>query len=223
MIELKNIDFSYGNKKVLKNVNAAFDKGKMYAILGTSGSGKTTLLSIMSTTADLKQGEIIFEGAAITAKTATNYRKCIGIVFQSYNLINYMTAIQNVMTALDIVKCTGNRKQIAVAQLEQLGISESDMKRPCSQLSGGQQQRVAIARALACDSKIIFADEPTGNLDHGSAEQIVYILQRLAKEEGKCVICVTHDQGLAQAADVVIHLKDGKIYKNAKTNIVNRR
>lgn len=211
MMELKNITFSYGQKKVLKDLNLTFDNGKMYAILGKSGSGKTTLLSIMSTTEDVQQGEIIFEGTSITPKAATNYRKRIGVVFQSYNLINYMTAIQNVMTALDVVKYNGNRKQRAITQLEQLGISETDMKRPCSQLSGGQQQRVAIARALACDSKIIFADEPTGNLDSMSAEQITHILQKLAREENKCVICVTHDQGLANASDEVIRIKDGRI------------
>lgn len=211
MMEVKNIEFSYGKKKVLKNINLAFDNGKIYAILGKSGSGKTTLLSIMSTTEDVQQGELIFEGTNIDAKSATNYRKRIGIVFQSYNLINYMTAIQNVVTALDIVEYNGNRKQRAITQLEQLGISETDMRRPCSRLSGGQQQRVAIARALACDSKIIFADEPTGNLDSVSAEQIIHILQKLAREEDKCVICVTHDQGLANASDEVIRIKDGKV------------
>ena len=211
MIQLKNISFSYGKKKVLKYLSLTFAPGKMYAILGKSGSGKTTLLSIMSATEDIQQGVILFEGADVDAKTAVSYRKRIGIVFQSYNLINYMSAIQNVMTALDIVKHDGNRKQRAIIQLEQLGISETDMKRPCSQLSGGQQQRVAIARALACDSKIIFADEPTGNLDSESAKQITYILQKLAREEDKCVICVTHDQELANASDEVIRIKDGKI------------
>jgi ABC-type antimicrobial peptide transport system, ATPase component len=211
MIKLENIEFSYGKKKVLKNVNLEFRKGKMYAILGKSGSGKTTLLSLMSAIEDIQQGKIIFNGEEIQRQSATNYRKHIGIVFQSYNLINYMSAIQNVIVALDIVKYKSNRKAQAILHLEQLGIKREDMQRPCSQLSGGQQQRVAIARALACDSDIIFADEPTGNLDSVSAKQIISVLQELAQKENKCIICVTHDRELASKADVVTSLKDGRI------------
>ena len=211
MIEVKNIDFSYGKKKVLKNVNLELGNGKMYAILGKSGSGKTTLLSLMSAIEDIQHGQIIFDGQEVQNNIATNYRKQIGIVFQSYNLINYMSAIQNITTALDIVKYKGHRKEQAIQKLEQLGIEKGDMNRPCSQLSGGQQQRVAIARALASDAKVIFADEPTGNLDSKSAKQIIDVLQKLAKMEDKCVICVTHDQGLANVADVVIRIKDGKV------------
>jgi len=211
MIEVKNIAFSYGKKKVLKNVCLEFGKGKMYAILGKSGSGKTTLLSLMSALEEVQQGQILFDGEEIKSQTATNYRKHIGIVFQSYNLIHYMNAIQNIVTALDIVKYKGNRKAQAIRHLAQLGIANEDMKRPCSQLSGGQQQRVAIARALACDSSIIFADEPTGNLDSASAKQIINVLQELARKEDKCVICVTHDQALANVADEVIRIKDGRV------------
>jgi ABC-type antimicrobial peptide transport system, ATPase component len=211
MIEVKNIEFSYGKKKVLKNVNLEFEKGKMYGILGKSGSGKTTLLSLMSAIEDIQQGQILFDGEEFHAQGITNYRKQIGIIFQSYNLINYMNAIQNVITALDIVKYKGNRKAQAVKQLAQLGITNEDMKRPCNQLSGGQQQRVAIARALACDSPVIFADEPTGNLDSTSSKQIIDILRELADKEQKCVICVTHDQVLANVADIVFRIKDGKV------------
>jgi len=211
MIEVKNIEFSYGKKKVLKNVNLEFEKGKMYGILGKSGSGKTTLLSLMSAIEDIQQGQILFDGEEFHAQGITNYRKQIGIIFQSYNLINYMNAIQNVITALDIVKYKGNRKAQAIKQLAQLGITNEDMKRPCNQLSGGQQQRVAIARALACDSPVIFADEPTGNLDSTSSKQIIDILRELADKEQKCVICVTHDQVLANVADIVFRIKDGKV------------
>ncbi|MDR0879145.1 MAG: ABC transporter ATP-binding protein [Clostridioides sp.] len=214
MIEAKNIEFSYGKKKVLRNISVEFDKGKMYAILGKSGSGKTTLLSILSGIEDIQQGQIIIEGRLINAKSAVDYRKHIGIIFQSYNLINYMNSIQNVIMALDIVKYKGNRKKQAIKHLEQLGILKEDMTKPCSQLSGGQQQRVAIARALACDSCIIFADEPTGNLDSVSANHIIEILQEFAVKRGKCVICVTHDESLANKANEIIHLKDGKIITN---------
>ena len=182
-LELKNVSYAYEKgKAVLQNVSAELETGKMYAILGPSGSGKTTLLSLLGGLDVPKQGNVLFDGEDITAKGLEHHRRNhISLIFQSYNLIDYMTPVENVrLTA----------KLDAAPILERLGLEQDEIARNVLKLSGGQQQRVAIARALASDAPVILADEPTGNLDADTAEEITRILKESAHAFGKCVVVV---------------------------------
>jgi putative ABC transport system ATP-binding protein len=175
----------------------------MYAILGSSGSGKTTLLSLLAGLDVPVEGTFCVAGEDILQRGLNAHRKDhVSLVFQNYNLIDYLTPIEN-------VKLGG--KANAEELLAQMGIDEAQRKRNVMQLSGGQQQRVAIARALASKAPILLADEPTGNLDEDTANEIISIFQKLAHEQEKCVVVVTHSRELAEQADVVLRLKKGKI------------
>lgn len=206
MLELNDISYFYKSQKdkiVLDQISYKFEKGKMYAILGTSGSGKTTLLSLLAGLDSPVSGEITLNGENIETKGLANHRKNnISLVFQNYNLIDYLTPVEN-------VKLGGNVD--AEVLLTQMGIDGTTRKRNVMQLSGGQQQRVAIARALASQAPVLLADEPTGNLDEQTAKDIVEIFKKLAHEQDKCVIVVTHSKELAGEADEVILLRNGKI------------
>lgn len=203
-LELKNVSYAYEKSKaVLQNVSAELETGKMYAILGPSGSGKTTLLSLLGGLDVPTQGSILFDGEDITAKGLEHHRRNhISLIFQSYNLIDYMTPVENVrLTA----------KLDATPILKRLGLTKDETRRNVLKLSGGQQQRVAIARALASDAPAILADEPTGNLDADTAEEITAILKESAHTFGKCVVVVTHDREVAKQADVVLEIKRGHL------------
>lgn len=219
MLTLNNINHFYqdGNKKryILEDVSETFETGKLYAIIGQSGSGKTTLLSLMSGLDEVQSGEIRIDNKRIDQIGYETYRsKNVGIVFQAYHLIKYMTAIENVLVAMGIQKgreIKAKEVEIATNLLDFLGITKSKSKRRVSGLSGGEQQRVAIARALATNADFIFADEPTGNLDEETQAEIITILQSLAHEHNKCVIVVTHAAEVAERADVVLKLTKGKL------------
>ena len=203
-LELKNVSYAYEKgKAVLQNVSAELETGKMYAILGPSGSGKTTLLSLLGGLDVPTQGGVLFDGEDITAKGLEHHRRNnISLIFQSYNLIDYMTPVENVrLTA----------KLDAAPILERLGLEQDEITRNVLKLSGGQQQRVAIARALASDAPVILADEPTGNLDADTAEEITAILKESAHTFGKCVVVVTHSGEVAKQADVVLEIKRGHL------------
>ena len=203
-LELKNVSYAYEKSKaVLQNVSAELETGKMYAILGPSGSGKTTLLSLLGGLDVPTQGSVLFDGEDIAAKGLEHHRRNhISLIFQSYNLIDYMTPVENVrLTA----------KLDAAPILERLGLEQDEITRNVLKLSGGQQQRVAIARALASDAPVILADEPTGNLDADTAEEITAILKESAHTFGKCVVVVTHSGEVAKQADVVLEIKRGHL------------
>ena len=203
-LELKNVSYAYEKgKAVLQNVSAELETGKLYAILGPSGSGKTTLLSLLGGLDVPTQGGVLFDGEDITAKGLEHHRRShISLIFQSYNLIDYMTPVENVrLTA----------KLDAAPILERLGLEQDEITRNVLKLSGGQQQRVAIARALASDAPVILADEPTGNLDADTAEEITAILKESAHAFGKCVVVVTHSGEVAKQADVVLEIKRGHL------------
>ena len=203
-LELKNVSYAYEKgKAVLQNVSGSLETGKMYAILGPSGSGKTTLLSLLGGLDVPTQGSVLFDGEDITEKGLEYHRRNhISLIFQSYNLIDYMTPVENVrLTA----------KLDAAPILERLGLEKDEITRNVLKLSGGQQQRVAIARALASDAPVILADEPTGNLDADTAEEITAILKESAHAFGKCVVVVTHDRKVAKQADVVLEIKRGHL------------
>ena len=202
VLSLQNICFSYNKTPVLKDLSYEFEKGKMYCIIGKSGAGKTTLLSLLSGLAAASSGDILYNGKSIRKIDKYTFRsKCIGVVFQSFNLLTKYTALENVVLSMDIAgyKCK-NKKARALELLAGVGLDEDEANRRVLKLSGGQQQRVAIARALSYDPDIIFADEPTGNLDRDTQKEIMDIFRDLA-DQGKCVILVSHSPEVASMCD----------------------
>lgn len=214
ILEIKNLDFTYDKKKfVLKDINMNFDKGKIYGIYGKSGAGKSTLLSLLAGLEKTKTGEILYNGKDIDYISREKYRSsAIGIIFQSYNLLPQYTALENVVLSMNISGIKDkNKEEKALKLLNSVGIDEAKANRRVLQLSGGEQQRVSIARALSYDSKIILADEPTGNLDFDNEQEIIDILKRLAHEEDKCVIVVSHSQNIKKNVDIIYYLEKGKL------------
>ena len=202
ILSLNNISFSYGKTPVLKGISYEFEKGKMYCIVGKSGAGKTTLLSLLSGLASPTEGEIIYDGKNVAKIDKYTFRsKYIGVVFQSFNLITKYTALENVILSMDVAGYKAkNKKQRALELLDSVGLDEDEANRRVLKLSGGQQQRVAIARALSYDPDIILADEPTGNLDGETQNEIMTIFRDLANS-GKCVILVSHSPEVAALCD----------------------
>ena len=216
ILKLDNLNYSYIDggyeRQILKNLSYEFEEKKFYTILGPSGSGKTTLLSIIAGLDFAKSGHVYFRDKEITKSNVGKYRRNdISIVFQQYNLISYLTAVENVMLAMsetdnDIPK---DKKTVAYNLLEKFGIVRSKADRLVGQLSGGEQQRVSIARSLASNVNLIFADEPTGNLDTATEVEIINIFKELAEEYGKTIIVVTHSNQVAEMSDQRVLLKDG--------------
>lgn len=203
VLSLNNISFAYDKSFVFKNLSLSFEKGKMYCITGKSGAGKTTLLSVLSGLAKPTEGEILYEDNNIAVIDKYKFRsRYIGVVFQSFNLLTKFTTVENVVLSMDIAGVRGiDKKQRAMELLKSVGLSEDEANRRVLLLSGGQQQRVAIARAISYDPDIILADEPTGNLDTETQNEIMEIFRRLANE-GKCVILVSHSPEVAKMCDV---------------------
>ena len=205
-LQVENVTYTYKNGlNVLKGIDVSFEAGKIYALIGPSGSGKTTLLSLIGGLDVPTTGLIKREGENIDAEGLLHYRKHhISFVFQQFNLLDYLTAGEN-------VQLTSSKDPLPI--LAKVGLSSEQANRSVLQLSGGQQQRVAIARALLSDAKVLLADEPTGNLDEETAGEIVELLRKSAHEMGKCVIVVTHSNELAQRCDVVYKMKHGVLEK----------
>ncbi|MBE6946171.1 MAG: ABC transporter ATP-binding protein [Ruminococcaceae bacterium] len=214
-IELKQVSYVYsGRHQKVVAVNAVshtFQAGTMYAIIGSSGSGKSTLLSLLAGLKLPTSGEVLYDAMSTTKLDRSKMRRdSISVIYQDFNLFPLLTAEENVMYPLLLQKRRDiDKEREAQEKLLQVGLKEDQFKRLPNMLSGGEQQRVAIARALASGSEIILADEPTGNLDSGNSRNIVEILQKLAHEENRCVIIVTHDPEVAAAADVVLRMQDG--------------
>lgn len=204
ILALNKVNYSYTNgKKILNNISMEFEKGKFYTILGVSGSGKTTLLSLLAGLDEPQSGKILYNNQDIREKGYENHRKNnVSLIFQNYNLIDYMTPLEN----LKIVNPKADK-----TILNELGLKDDEIKRNVLKLSGGQQQRVAIARTLVANSPVILADEPTGNLDSDTEEEIIEILKTSAHKHGKCVIVVTHSKDLASKSDVILELKNKKL------------
>jgi len=214
MLEIENLSYWYQNRDdfLFENENLQFEKGKVYAILGQSGSGKTTFLSLLAGLDSPKEGKIKLNGKTIEKIGLTNFRKSkVSTIFQAYNLLPYMTARQNVQTALEI--SGKNSAKNIEGFFEEAGISKDLIDKPVSRLSGGQQQRVAIVRALATGNEIIIADEPTGNLDEKTTGEIVKIFKKIAHQNDKIVVIVTHEREVAAESDVVFELKKRKFNK----------
>ena len=220
ILKLENINYSYIDggyeRQILKDLSYDFEEGRLYTILGPSGSGKTTLLSLLAGLDDAKSGNIYFKGTDIKTMGLGKYRRnAIAIVFQQYNLISYLTAMENVLVAMCETDnpLPKDQKNVAYNLLERFGIVNTKADRLVSQLSGGEQQRVAIARALASNVDLIFADEPTGNLDTATEKEIIDIFNQLAHEYGKTIIVVTHSDEVSKLSDQRILLKDGQLHR----------
>ena len=215
VLTLNNVIYKYdGTKKnVLKGVNAIFEAGKVYVIVGKSGSGKSTLLSLIAGLDVCTDGKILHGEADLKELDRDKYRaKGIGVVFQSFNLITNSTAVENIVLSMQISESgEKNKKAFVYALLEKVGIDHETADRKILKLSGGEQQRVGIARALAHNPDIIIADEPTGNLDSDTENDVLKILAALAHDDGKCVIIVTHSKKVSSVADEILGMKDGNL------------
>lgn len=214
---LDNVGYEYSNKyrrvTAVRDVSFQFGAQQMYAIMGASGSGKTTLLSMMAGLKLPTSGTITIDGEE-TAKTdcCRLRRERLSVIYQDFNLFPLLTVEENAAYPLLIRgENKNNANQTAHEMLQTVGIKEEQYSRLPHMLSGGEQQRVAIARALASGSEIILADEPTGNLDSENSQNIIDILQKLAHDKNCCVVIVTHDPAVAEAADIVLKMKDGRL------------
>ena len=202
VLKLENVGYKYKDSKddyVFSNINFEFEKGKVYAIKGKSGAGKTTLLSLICGLDKKYDGNIYYQNKNLKKLDLDRYRNNdIGIVFQSYNLLVHMNAIEKVVLSMDIngIK-EKNKNKVALEYLKQVGLDSNQAKRRVLKLSGGEQQRVAIARSLSYNPNVIIADEPTGNLDLETENDILKIFKDLAKNENKCIIIVTHSKNVS--------------------------
>ncbi len=218
LIELKDVNKTYNNGQplhVLKGINLGIDRGEFVSIMGASGSGKSTLLNILGILDNYDTGEYYIDGRLIkglTEKQAADYRNhMIGFIFQSYNLIGFKTAVENVELPLFYQGVSrSKRRQMAMEYLDRLGLADWAKHYP-NEMSGGQKQRVAIARALITSPKIVLADEPTGALDSKTSVEIMELLSQLNREDQMTIIVVTHESGVANATNKIIHIKDGVI------------
>lgn len=213
ILKIEDVSYRYAddedNDYVLKNINYNFELGKTYAIRGKSGSGKTTLLSLISGLENNYEGIIKYDNKDLKKMDLDKYRNTyIGIVFQSYNLLPHLTAIENIILSMEIsgIKDLDKRKR-ALELMKSVGLNESFADRRVLKLSGGEQQRIAIARSLSYNPDIIIADEPTGNLDKDTEDEILKIFKELAHKENKCIIIVTHSKNVCDDVDIVYDLK----------------
>ncbi|HTY39147.1 MAG TPA: ABC transporter ATP-binding protein [Bacteroidota bacterium] len=211
----KALTKKYGDLAVVKNVSISIDKGEFVCLVGKSGCGKTTLLSLLSGLERPTAGQVILNGKEITSATEDDLalfrRENVGFIFQSFNLIPTLSAWENVALPLFPVKTmNGEREKRALEILDKMEMGHRTEHLP-SALSGGEKQRVAIARALINNPKVLFADEPTGNLDSATGDAIMEILNRLHTQEGVAILMVTHEVELAKTADRLIRMHDGEV------------
>jgi len=227
MIQIKNLHKSYkmgsSSLHVLKGINFNVEEGELVAIMGSSGSGKSTLLNILGMLDSADDGEYILDQVPIKdlneTKAAKYRNKFLGFVFQSFNLINYKSALENVSLPLYYQRIPRKeRQQLALEYLEKVGLKDWATHLP-SELSGGQKQRVAIARALASRPKVLLADEPTGALDSKTSYEVMDLIQKI-NEEGKTILVVTHERDIAHMCKRIVQLKDGVIIEDKKIDQV---
>ena len=214
-LTLQQVSYRYpgGSRYALDGISGTFSAGKLYAVIGPSGSGKSTLLSLMAGLDRPTEGSLQLNGSDYRSLNLDRCRRQeIAMIFQAFQLFPLLTVLENVCFPME---ANGVKQKEAKAKAKELltsvGISEEQHQRYPANLSGGEQQRVAIASALSSGAGIILADEPTGNLDTANGNQVMEILLRLAHEEGRCVIVVTHDMDIAAQADEVWRMKDGAL------------
>lgn len=215
ILTLEKVTYQYEgtSKNVLKKIDMDFEMGKVYVIIGKSGAGKSTLLSLVSGLDTATDGSICYNGTDMKSLDRDKYRaQSIGVIFQGYNLLTNATALENIVLSMNISGSKEkNKSRYALELLQKVGIDEETARRKVLKLSGGEQQRVGIARALSHNPDIIIADEPTGNLDGDTEENIMKILQNLAHNDGKCVIIVTHSKEVSRYADELWGLNQGNL------------
>jgi ABC-type lipoprotein export system ATPase subunit len=229
IVEARNLDKTYDTGKVevhaLRGVSFSVTRGEMVAIMGPSGSGKTTLLNCLSGLDGIDSGEVLIDGVALSAMSdeqRTDYRaRRMGFVFQFYNLIPVLTAVENIELPLLVARCpVKEARRKALRALELVGLTDRAAHVP-DELSGGQRQRVTIARALVNEPAIVWADEPTGDLDSENAEEIVSLLRQLNREHGLTFLIVTHDIGVGRSTDRIVRMVDGEIVGEEQLEVRN--
>jgi lipoprotein-releasing system ATP-binding protein len=215
IIRAENLHKFYGNLEVLKGVSLTINEAEMLAIVGASGAGKSTLLHLLSTLDTIDKGEVYFKEKSLSKLSKSDLNllrnKSFGFIFQFHHLLPEFSAIENICIPAWIAKSSTKQSNLrAMELLERMGLADRAHHKP-SELSGGEQQRVAIARALINKPSIVFADEPTGNLDSNNAEEVNKLFLELKSELKQTFVIVTHNDGLAKLADRVIHMRDGHL------------
>ncbi len=217
ILHVRDVVFRYESKyqttEVLKGVSCAFEEGKFYALIGKSGSGKSTLLSLMAGLLLPAEGQVLYNGTPTSALNLNRYRReNAAVVYQSFRLLPLLTVEENVAYPMELRGVRGKAARKKAAELiRKVGLPDDVLHRFPDMLSGGEQQRVAIARAISMESKLLLADEPTGNLDTENGNHIIDLLLSLAHDDGYCVIVVTHDPEIAAKADCVLRMRDGTL------------
>jgi putative ABC transport system ATP-binding protein len=217
LLELRNVCYSYRSREqrveVLKEVSCGFERGKVYGIIGKSGSGKSTALSLMAGLMLPDAGQVLLDGEDTAKLDLERYRReKVSVIYQSFRLLPLLTVQENVMYPMELRGMPRRQAaQRAQALIGDVDLPPSVLDRFPATLSGGEQQRVAIARALACDTHLLLADEPTGNLDYENSARIISLLKELAAQRDYCVIIVTHDVDVMDELDVIYRMRDGKM------------
>ena len=217
VLELKDVRYvyqtKYQKKEALKGISGIFETGKLYAVVGRSGSGKTTLLSLMAGLDLPTSGDVICEGVSTARMDLAKYRReNAAVIYQSFRLIPLLTVAENIMYPMELMGMKAKQARKQARELAQkVNLPEELLDRFPTMLSGGEQQRVAIARALSSKPDILFADEPTGNLDSRTSDEVIGLLKMSVEKYGQTLVMITHDEEIAQIADRILVIEDGKV------------
>ena len=222
ILEVRNVKYRYENKyqtvDALNGVTCSFEEGRLYALVGKSGSGKSTLLSLLAGLMLPSEGEILFNGQPTASLDLERYRReNAAVIYQSFRLLPLLTVSENVTYPMEIRGFEGKEARArAAALIQKVGLPETALDRLPNMLSGGEQQRVAVARAMSMDTRLLLADEPTGNLDTENGRRIIDLLLQLAHDEGYCVVVVTHDPDISARADITYRIRDGVLSEESR-------
>ena len=225
IIEVNNVKYRYESKyqtvNALNGVTCSFEEGMLYALVGKSGSGKSTLLSLMAGLMLPTEGEILFNGRSTASIDLNRYRReNAAVIYQSFRLLPLLTVTENVTYPMELRGFKGKKARERAAELiKKVGLPDNVLNRFPNMLSGGEQQRVAIARAMSMDTRLLLADEPTGNLDTENSRRIIELLLEMAHEEGYCVVVVTHDPEIASRADKTYRIRDGVLFDESMDTV----
>ena len=212
VLEAKDVHYKYaGGRDILRGVSCAFEYGRLYSIVGRSGSGKSTLLSLLAGLDLPTSGQVLYNDESTASMDLDRYRReNVAVVYQNFSLFPLLTVLENIMYPMELCGITGKpAMEIARALAVKVGLGEELLDRFPGSISGGEQQRVAIARALSMDRRLILADEPTGNLDAANSDAVIATLKSLAHDDGCCIVIVTHDFSVMEAADTVLNVSEG--------------